>query len=514
MIKVIEDSFEFSETTVAIRACTITVFNGYQVVILVPTTVLAYQHYQKFKKRLEPFGIRVENLSRLKTTSEQKTVIREISEGKVDVVIGTHRILQEDVSFSNLGLLIVDEEHRFGVRAKEKLRQLKKRVDTLYISATPIPRTLNMVISNLKDISVLSTPPEGRVEIKTFVSVFRDEVIKRAVEFELSREGQVFFLHNRVETIKDRVEYLRNLFPDAKVDFVHGRMKPSQIEERLLEFIDGKTEILVSTSIIETGVDIPTANTLIVERADTFGLTQLYHLRGRVGRSDRQAYCYLLLPESITPEARDRLRVLMKLTRPGSGLKVSIEDMKLRGPGNIFGVEQSGFIKAVGLDMYLKLLKEVIQEEQGVKEREVEMDVDFETFIPQDFINSPEERLNVYLALSNAKTSAEIDSIRDYLQEFYGGIPDMLESFINIRKLQKVAKDLGVSKVELKQNILKFIYEDINPELLVQLVKESNPLKVGSDQLIFYVETGKLREFIEEIENIAKRCKIDNRINI
>ncbi|MEZ0323724.1 MAG: DEAD/DEAH box helicase [Hydrogenothermaceae bacterium] len=497
----------FGKTEVAIRATSIAVSNGYQVAVIVPTTILSYQHYKKFKERLSHVGIEVENLSRLKTKSKQKEVLERLKDGKIDVIIGTHRLLQDDVKFKNLGLLIIDEEHRFGVKAKERLRELKKEVDTIYISATPIPRTLNMVISKLKDISVINTPPEGRIEVKTLISPFDETIIKRAIDLELKRDGQVFFLHNRIQTIKERVDYLKNLFPQCSIDFIHGKMKPKEIEEKIIKFLEKKIDILVSTSIIETGIDIPTANTLIVERADSFGLTQLYHIRGRVGRADKQAYCYLLVPETMTEEAKERIRVLSKLTRPGSGLKVSIEDLRIRGPGNILGVEQSGFIKAIGMDMYIKLFKEAIQEKP--EENLVDIDIDIDAYIPQDFIQDPMERLNITMALSKLQTTQEIESFREYLQEFYGDIPILLNRFINIKKIEKLASQVGIKRIEIKSRVLKLSFEDIDPNLLMEIIKELEPLSVTSNSVSFLVDIDKLDTFIKDFENLLKKVKID-----
>ncbi|MCX7760132.1 MAG: helicase-related protein [Hydrogenothermaceae bacterium] len=498
----------FGKTEVAIRAAAIAVSNGYQVAVVVPTTVLSYQHYKKFKERLNNVGIEVENLSRLKTKSQQKEVLEKIKNGQIDVVIGTHRLLQDDVEFKNLGLLIIDEEHRFGVRAKEKLRQLKKDIDTLYISATPIPRTLNMVISKLKDISVINTPPEGRVEIKTLISPFDESVIKKAVDLELQRGGQVFFLHNKIQTIKERVDYLKTLFPHCNIDFIHGKMKPKEIEEKIIKFLERKIDILVSTSIIETGIDIPTANTLIVERADSFGLTQLYHIRGRVGRADKQAYCYILTPPMMTDEAKERIRVLSKLTRPGSGLKVSLEDLRIRGPGNILGIEQSGFIKAVGMEMYIKLLKEAIQEK--TEEKTVDIDIDTDVYIPQDFIQDPTERFNITMALSKLQTTEEIESLREYLQEFYGTIPVLLNRFITIKKAEKLASQIGITKIEIKSGVLKFSFQDIDPNLLMEIIKDLKPLSISSNSISFPVDIDKLDIFLKDFENSLKKVKIDS----
>jgi transcription-repair coupling factor (superfamily II helicase) len=488
----------FGKTEVAIRGIFISVINGCQALLLVPTTVLAYQHYKKLKERLEPYGIIVENLSRLKSKKENDDTIKAFEEGKIDVLVATHKILHTNLSFNKLGLLVIDEEHRFGVKAKEKIRQIRESVDTLYLTATPIPRTLNMALSGLKDISVLTTPPEGRYEIKTYVSNFDEELIKKAIEFEIDRNGQVFYLHNRIETIKEIADFLKNLVKKAKVDFIHGKMKPSEIEKKIIDFLEGKTNVLVSTSIIETGIDIPTANTLIVDRADLFGLAQLYHLRGRVGRGNIQAYCYLIVPKEITKDAKRRIDTLLKLTRPGSGLKVSIEDMQIRGPGNILGIEQSGFIKSLGYYYYVKLLKEAINEERGEKEFEAEMEIDFDYYIPQDFIKDPTERLNIYMAVSKAEDYEEIEKLRKYLKEFYNDLPKAFDLYLVVSEIKKLLSQLKIKKLHMKSDIAYLQLSDqTNPEVILKLIENLNPIKIEKEKIIFQVES--LEELKEKI---------------
>jgi len=493
----------FGKTEVAIRGIFISVINGYQSLLLVPTTVLAYQHYKKLKERLEPYGIIVENLSRLKSKKENDNTIKAFEEGKIDVLVATHKILHTNLSFNKLGLLVIDEEHRFGVKAKEKIRQIRESVDTLYLTATPIPRTLNMALSGLKDISVLNTPPEGRYEIKTYVSNFDEELIKKAIEFEIDRNGQVFYLHNRIETIKETADFLKNLVKKAKVDFIHGKMKPSEIEKKIIDFLEGKTNLLVSTSIIETGIDIPTANTLIVDRADLFGLAQLYHLRGRVGRGNIQAYCYLIVPKEITKDAKRRIDTLLKLTRPGSGLKVSIEDMQIRGPGNILGVEQSGFIKSLGFDYYVKLLKEAINKERGEKEFEAEIEIGFDYYIPQDFIKDPTERLNIYMAVSKAEDYEEIEKLRKYLKEFYNNLPKAFDLYLVVSEIKKLLSQLRIKKLHMKSDIAYLQLSDqTKPKVILKLIENLNPIKIEKEKIIFQAES--LEELKEKILEGAK----------
>lgn len=512
MERVVCGDVGFGKTEVALRAVFITALNGKQVAVLSPTTVLAYQHYRNFKERLEPFGIKVENLSRLKSKKEIDNILKEIKEGKIDVVVGTHRILQDDVKFRNLGLLVIDEEHRFGVRAKEKIRQIKKDVDTLYLTATPIPRTLNMALSGLKDLSVIKTPPEGRIETKTFVSVYNEEIIKKAISFELRRGGQVFYLHNRIETIQEKARFLKEIFPEVSVSVAHGKMKPKQIEKVILDFIQKKTDILVSTSIIETGIDIPTANTLIVERADLFGLAQLYHLRGRVGRGNIQAYCYLLVPPEITKDARKRLDAVLRLTRPGSGLKISIEDMQIRGAGNILGVEQSGHIKAVGYDFYIKLLQDVLNEETGKKEKEPVIQVNFEAYIPEDFISDSSERLNLYMIVSKAVDTDEIQQIKEYLSDFYSGIPEILNLYLEVEKLKRAVKGKGVSKIELGEPVTHIFVDVENPpepEIIDKLINGFKISSISPDRISIFLnkkDISRLTEiFLSSIEKFGAK---------
>ncbi len=500
MERIICGDVGFGKTEVALRAVFINAVNGKQSLVLTPTTVLSYQHYRNFKERLEPFGIKVENLSRLKSKKETEKILKELEEGKIDVLIGTHKALGDNVRFKNLGLLVIDEEHRFGVRAKEKIRHIKKDIDTLYMTATPIPRTLNMAISGLKNISVINTPPEGRKETKTYIFPYSVEKVKGAIERELDRNGQVFYLHNRVETIEKKAKEIKDLFPDKNVAVAHGKMKPKQIEKVILDFIQKKIDILVSTSIIETGIDIPSANTLIIERADLFGLAQLYHLRGRVGRGNLQAYCYLFIPEnsSITENADKRLQIIKRLTRPGSGLKVSIEDMQIRGVGNILGVEQSGHIKAVGYDMYIKLLKDAINEEIGFEEKEPVVVVDFESYIPVDFIEDKTERMNIYMAVSKAKDAKEIQQIKDYLEEFYNGLPKAFNMYLEISKLKKSLAGKGIEKVELKYPVSTVYFSDnISLDFVVKLIKKLPVKQVYKEKVDIFLED--IRELTEAI---------------
>ncbi len=353
----------YGKTEVAMRAAFKAVLGGKQVAILVPTTLLAEQHFTNFSDRMKGFPIRIEMLSRFRTKKEQETILRDLREGKVDIIIGTHRLLSPDVKFKDLGLLIIDEEQRFGVRHKEKMKRLRALVDVLTMTATPIPRTLYMALVGIKDISVINTPPKNRLSVQTRLVPFDKDIIKQAIERELNRGGQVFFLHNRVQTISKRADWLRKIV-SSRIEIAHGQMPPSELEKIMLEFIKGKIDVLVCTTIIESGIDIPNANTLIVERADTFGLAELHQLRGRVGRYDRQAYAYFCLPQSgvLTETAKRRLIAIEKYSDLGAGFHLAMEDLEIRGAGNILGTEQHGFITAVGFDLYCRLLRRVVEE--------------------------------------------------------------------------------------------------------------------------------------------------------
>ncbi len=354
----------YGKTEVAMRAAFKAVLAGKQVAILVPTTLLAEQHYTNFRERMKDFPVVVEMLSRFRTRREQKRVLEGLERGEVDIVIGTHRLLSPDVRFKDLGLLVIDEEQRFGVKHKERMKRMRVLVDVLTMTATPIPRTLYMSLMGIKDISVISTPPQNRLSVETRLVRFDKDIIRQAIEKELSRDGQVFFLHNRVETIERRAKWLRGLLPDARIAVAHGQMLPAELERVMLEFINHKIDVLVCTTIIESGIDIPNANTLIIERADMFGLAELHQLRGRVGRYDRQAYAYFCLPpmELLSEDAKKRLKAIEKYSDLGAGFHLAMEDLEIRGAGNILGTEQHGYIAAVGFDLYCRLLRQVISE--------------------------------------------------------------------------------------------------------------------------------------------------------
>ena len=388
----------YGKTEVAMRAAFKAVMESKQVAVLTPTTVLAYQHYETFRARFAAFPVRVELISRFRSTKEQKEIVKRVEAGEIDIVIGTHRLLSKDVSFRDLGLVVVDEEQRFGVAHKERLKQLKKRVDVLTLSATPIPRTLNMSLMGLRDMSVIETPPRDRLAIQTQVVQFSESVIKSAVELELQRAGQVFFIHNRVESIETIGALVQRLVPHARVAVAHGQMNEKEMEQVMLDFVDFKYDVLVATTIIENGIDIPRANTIIINRADAYGLAQLYQLRGRVGRSNRRAYAYLLIPseQGLTPIARRRLAAIREFSDLGAGFRIAALDLELRGAGNLLGGEQSGHMDALGFDLYTQMLERTVAELRGETvedETSVSINLGVNVAIPEDYISDMGQRL-------------------------------------------------------------------------------------------------------------------------
>jgi transcription-repair coupling factor (superfamily II helicase) len=474
----------FGKTEVALRAAFITAYNGKQVAVLVPTTILAEQHYQTFKERLSPFGIEVGVLSRLRNPKEIKETLEGLAKGKVQVVIGTHRLLSSDVQFKDLGLLIIDEEHRFGVKQKEKLKQLKKSTKVLILSATPIPRSLQLSLLGIFDLSVIETPPQGRKTIITYIARFDREVIKSAIEAELSRGGQVYFVHPRIKGLASLAHFIKELVPSARVEVIHGQMPEEVLEKNLYKFLKKEVDVLVCTPIIGSGVDIPTANTIIINRADMFGLADLYQLRGRVGRADVQAYAYLLVPDlnSLTEEARKRLRALMQHTELGSGFKLAMSDLKIRGAGELLGLNQSGHINAVGYELYLELLENTIRALKGekIEDWEPEVNLKVQAYIPQSYVPDPEERLSLYRELVLCKTEEDLFEFKSLLEDKYGKVPKEAETLLKIYHLKLLMRKHGILQVEEKGSNLLLIFK--NAELVPRLrsaLKNVEDIKVG-----------------------------------
>jgi transcription-repair coupling factor (superfamily II helicase) len=453
MDRLVAGDVGYGKTEVALRAAFKAVADGTQVAVLVPTTVLAQQHWSTFSDRFGPFPTRVELLSRYRSPKEQKAVKEGLRSGAVDVVIGTHALLGKDVAFKNLGLLIVDEEHRFGVAHKERVKQLRASVDVLALTATPIPRTLYMALSGVRDMSVIETPPVDRLPIETSVRRFSRAVIKEALERELARGGQVFFVHNRVQSLPSMARFVQELVPDARVIVAHGQMRERELEAAMVKFIDGQADILVSTAIVESGLDIPASNTIIVNRADRFGLAQLYQLRGRVGRERQQAFAYLLVPADgrVDEQAQRRLRALQELTELGSGFKLALRDLEIRGAGNLLGAQQHGHIAAVGYDLYSKLLAEAVRELSGEAPTptvEPVISVAVEGFVPEDYVPEVNQRLAFYKRLAGAVGDADIDELRAELADRYGPPPEPALRLLDIVRIRVVARALGIEKVE------------------------------------------------------------------
>jgi transcription-repair coupling factor (superfamily II helicase) len=440
----------FGKTEVAIRAAFKAAQDGKQVAVLVPTTILAEQHYLNFSDRMKAYPVKVASLSRFKAKKEQLATLKELSEGKVDIIIGTHRILSKDVQFKDLGLLIVDEEQRFGVEHKEKLKQLKASTDVLTLTATPIPRTLQMSLMGLKDISIIRTPPGDRLSIKTYLANFDENVIENAIRHELGRGGQVFIIHNRVQTIGKIAELIERIVPEAKVAVAHGQMPETQLERAMIGFYQKKYDVLIATAIIENGLDVPNANTLIVNRADTFGLSQLYQIRGRVGRSQTRAFAYFLVPETsvITEDARERLAVLQRFVELGSGYHIATHDLEIRGGGDVLGQSQSGHIGSVGYEMYLELLQEEVHrlkgEEVAKPLEDVEINLPFPAMLPDSYVPDMKDRLALYRRLSSLRLEEQVDDAKKELEDRYGTLPAEATELLKVIHLKVLMRRMGL----------------------------------------------------------------------
>jgi transcription-repair coupling factor (superfamily II helicase) len=469
----------YGKTEVAMRAAFKAVMDGKQAAVLTPTTVLAYQHFDTFRQRFAPFPVKVELLSRFRTSKEQKDVVKRVESGEVDVVIGTHRMLSKDVSFKDLGLVVVDEEQRFGVAHKERLKQLKKRVDVLTLSATPIPRTLNMSLSGLRDMSLIETPPSDRLAIQTQVVQSSDAVIKSAIDLELARGGQVFFIHNRVESIDTIAALVKRLVPQARIAVAHGQMNEKEMEAIMLDFIAYKHDVLVATTIIENGIDIPRANTIIINRADNYGLSQLYQLRGRVGRSNRRAYAYLLIPaeQELTPIARRRLSAIREFSDLGAGFRIAALDLELRGAGNLLGGEQSGHMDALGFDLYTQMLERTVAElrgEQVEDETSVSINLGVDVAIPEDYVSDMGQRLRTYKRVSSARDEEALGAIRTETEDRYGRIPASVEALFDYARLRQAAELVGVISIDrTREGIAIKLAEKarVAPEKLMELIR-------------------------------------------
>jgi transcription-repair coupling factor (superfamily II helicase) len=449
----------FGKTEVAVRAAFKAALAGKQVMMLAPTTILVQQHHRTFKERLGRFAVRVESLSRFSTASERKRILSDFAAGKVDVLIGTHAILGAEVRPKDLGLVIVDEEQRFGVRHKERIKEFKASVDLLTLTATPIPRTMQMGLASLRDISVIETPPVGRRSILTHMGPYDEDLVRRAIEKEVRRGGQVFFVHNRVESINEAAERLRPLVPDARFAVAHGQMPERALEDVMREFLDREADVLVATTIVESGLDVATANTLVVDRADAMGLSQLYQLRGRIGRSTEQAYAYLFAPLGATLESQKRLEALMDFTELGSGFAIAMRDLEIRGAGNLLGSEQSGHIAAVGFEMYLRLLEEAVALAQGNPVEEeaaapVIVELALDAYLPVDYVRDEVERVDLYRRASGVHTLAELDDLAEELAERFGEPPEPALNLLGLSRIKLLAREVGATAVNYRADTL------------------------------------------------------------
>ncbi|HEX7569750.1 MAG TPA: DEAD/DEAH box helicase, partial [Verrucomicrobiae bacterium] len=478
----------FGKTEVAIRAAFKTVMDGKQVAILVPTTVLAQQHFNNFRERMADYPIRVELLSRFRTKGEQARVVKDLAAGAVDIVIGTHRIVQEDIEFKDLGLVVIDEEQRFGVLHKEKFKRLRTMVDVLTLSATPIPRTLYLALTGARDMSTIQTPPHDRLPVETIATPYDERTIRDAIQREMNRGGQVFFLHNRVTTIDTMRAKLQSLVPDARIVVGHGQMHADDLEEVMTQFVNGEADVLLSTTIIESGLDIPNANTIIIDRADRFGLSELYQLRGRVGRYKHQAFAYLLLPRHarLLTDVRKRISAMKQYASLGSGFKIAMRDLEIRGAGNLLGAEQSGHITAVGFELYCQLLKQSVGALKGEKVKprvEVRVALDFlemnlsgtgvppvssekqtETHrqdacatMPHNYITEPHHRIEIYRKLAQATDKPALDALQKELRDRFGPLPPPVELLLAIGELKIIASEKSVTSIEVEGDKLKLI---------------------------------------------------------
>jgi transcription-repair coupling factor (superfamily II helicase) len=515
MDRLIVGDVGYGKTEVAMRAAFKAVMEGKQVAVLAPTTVLVFQHYKTFGQRFSPFPARIEMLSRFRTTKDQKGVVKALEAGTVDIVIGTHRLLSKDIRFKDLGLLVVDEEQRFGVAHKERIKQMRKKVDVIAMSATPIPRTLNMSLAGLRDMSVIETPPRDRLAIQTHVVQFSEPVVRSAIELELQRSGQVFFVHNRVETIYTIAELIQRLVPQARIGIGHGQMNEKDLEAVILKFIRHEIDVLVCTTIIENGIDIPLANTIVINRADMYGLAQLYQLRGRVGRSNRRAYSYLLIPneEGLTDIARRRLAAIREFSDLGAGFRIAALDLELRGAGNLLGAQQSGQIDAIGFDLYTQMLERTVRELKGEPvEDEVSTAINLgvDIRIPEDYIYDMSQRLRTYKRISSAESEEELADVHAEIADRYGAIPDTIENLFEYSRLRREASKLGIISIDREADRLAVKFTEqakINPDKLIALVSNGSATFAPSGVLKINLTSQNDVAIVSEIRDLLSHLR-------
>ena len=516
----------FGKTELAVRAAFKAVTDNKQVAILVPTTILALQHFKTFQKRLKDFPCKVDYINRFRTIKQQNKTLSELKEGTVDILIGTHRIVGKDVTFNDLGLLIIDEEQKFGVNVKDKLKKFKEDVDILTLTATPIPRTLQFSLLGARDLSVINTPPPNRIAINTEIVGFNEEIIRDAVQYEISRNGQVFFIHNRIDNIKEVASIIQRLVPNAKIRVGHGRLEGNELEKLMIDFIEGEFDVLVSTTIVENGVDVPNANTIIINNANHFGLSDLHQMRGRVGRSNKKAFCYLISPpyHQLSDDSRKRMMALEQFSNLGSGFSIAMRDLDIRGAGDLLGADQSGFINEIGFDMYQKILNEAIEElkqekfnelfEENKEEyfiKDCQIDTDLEILIPDTYISNIEERLNIYKELNQMNNKEDLELFKTNITDRFGDIPTEVKDLISSMKLKWISKEIGFERLLLKNNSLrayfttktdsKYFDSDVFGKIL-------NYLKNNFESCEMKEKNNKLSLIINNIDSVSKAISI------
>ncbi len=502
----------FGKTEIAVRAAFKAAADNKQTAVLVPTTVLAYQHYNTFSRRLKDFPVRVDYISRARTPKQVKQILADLADGKIDILIGTHKLIGKNVKFKDLGLLVVDEEQKFGVAVKERLKQLKTNVDTLTMSATPIPRTLQFSLMGARDLSAITTPPANRYPILTSVTALTDDVVSEAINFEMSRNGQVFMINNRIEGLNELEAMVRRLVPDARIIVAHGQMPPEKLENAILDFANHDYDVLLATTIVESGIDMPNVNTIIINNAQNFGLSELHQLRGRVGRSSRKAFCYLTVPphNPLSPTARRRLQAIENFSDLGSGIHIAMQDLDIRGAGNLLGAEQSGFIADLGYETYQKILKEAVtelrteefgdlaaEEVAGSENGETEyvadciIESDLELLLPADYVPQESERISLYQELDSIERETDLHDFKSRLLDRFGKIPHEAAELLRIPRLRRLARRLGIEKVALKQG-----------SMYVYFVDETNRAYYQSPMF------GRLLQYLQEN---PRRCQIRER---
>ncbi|MFW5787875.1 MAG: transcription-repair coupling factor, partial [Halanaerobiales bacterium] len=505
----------YGKTEVAIRAAFKAAMDQKQTAVLVPTTILAQQHFNTFRERIDKYPINVEMISRFRSKSEQKKVLKKLARGKVDIIIGTHRLLSKDVVFNDLGLLIIDEEQRFGVSHKEKLKDLKRNVDVLTLTATPIPRTLHMALVGVRDMSVIETPPENRYPIRTYIREFNKDLIKETIRREMNREGQVYFVHNRVEDIDKKAAMISDLLPEARVAVAHGQMNENKLEKIMFDFYNKEYDVLVCTTIIENGLDIPNVNTIIINRAENMGLAQLYQLRGRVGRSNRVAYAYLLYQKDrvLSEVAEKRLKAIKEFTNLGSGFKIAMRDLEIRGAGNLLGAEQHGHIASIGFSLYCKLLESAIEELKGedkTEDIEIEVNLSIDAYIPEEYITDSKQKIDIYKKIKRARSESKIIDIVDELLDRFGDPPQVVMNLIEITRIKITARKLNIEKINEENGVIKCYFSnmnDINGEAVVKLVDEyQNRIKIRSSRKpVIGIKTAGDVEPLKLVKRVLKR---------